>query len=414
MEKNQKLGSSLYLWGFYPEVGKYLPFWHPDGAIIRNSIEDFWKREHFKQGYDLVYTPHIATSNIWDVSEHTKRYAGKMYPRIVVEPGKEEYILRPMNCPFHILLFKSEPHTYKDLPIRYAELGTVYRKIPSGSFKEMFEVRCFTQDDAHIFCDPQDARKEIANLINFTIFFLRDIFKIDDYRIIRRLKPNDAIGDDAMWDSAQKILQDVLEEKDLDYDNGPGEGIFYGPKIDFEVTDPHYRKGWICSTIQLDTVLAKKFKIQYKTKNNRVETPLIIHRTILGSLERFIAILVARTKGYLPLWISPCQLLLIPIGGVEFQSNLSYARNVKAILENKIADLNPRIKIDCEDRDIRMAKSKALEKKIPYIVMIGPRERINERLSVVCCDGKESPSEIRDILIDELANELRDKIQNKT
>ncbi|HEX5733163.1 MAG TPA: threonine--tRNA ligase [Blastocatellia bacterium] len=409
MDEFRKINADLKLWEFYPDEAKQLPFWHPNGAAIRNAIEDFWKREHFKLGYNLVYTPHIGSRRLWDTSGHTERFADRMYPPITSETG-EEYILRPMNCPFHILLYKSEPRRYKDLPIRYAELGTVYRKIPTGSFKEMFEVRGFTQDDAHIFCEIHKAKEEIANLIELTLFFIRDVFKFDEYTIIRRLKPTGGIGKDALWNNAQKILQDVLGEKKMKYKSKPGEGVFYGPKIDFEIKDPIYNKSWVCSTIQLDIVLAERFGIEYKTKNNSKETPVIIHRTILGSLERFIGILLSRTKGHFPIWLSPCQVIIIPVG-VAFESNLEYAQKTKSILENKLSDLNPRVRLQSESLDIRDAKAQAIKKKIPYILMIGGNERISEKVSVTSWTGDSYSSDPRHMTIDELANELRDKIQ---
>ncbi|MBI5934997.1 MAG: threonine--tRNA ligase [Chloroflexi bacterium] len=412
MDDMHEINSELGFWGFYPEAGKHLPFWRPNGALIRSTIEDFWKREHQKQGYQLVYTPHIASADVWETSGHTTRFAEKMYPRMRLE-NDEEYILRPMNCPFHIFIFKADQHSYKELPLRYAELGTVYRKIPSGSFREMLEVRGFTQDDAHIFCERQKAEEEIANLLEFTVFFLKDVFGIADYRVILRLKPKEAIGEDALWNSAQKLLRDVLASKDIPYEDAPGEGVFYGPKIDFEITDPYYQKEWICSTIQLDIILAEKFDVKYIARDGHAETPLIIHRTILGSLERFIGILLLRTKGHLPLWLSPCQVMLLPLGGIEFSSNLAHAKSVKSLLENQAAGLNLRVAVDLEDRDVREAKEQAIRKKIPYILVIGPRERINQKLSVTHWDGKEYSSTARNLSYEEFTDELRNKIMKR-
>lgn len=414
MDDLQRINQDLRLWDFFPDAGKQLPYWQPRGAFIRSTIEDFWKTEHIKQGYDIVYTPHIGSTKMWTKSGHLERFSDKMFPPITVQQGDEEYFLRPMNCPFHILLFNSQPRSYRELPIRYAELGTVYRKIPSGSFTEMFEVRGFTQDDAHIFSvgEPAKAKEELSNLLQFTIYFLRDAFKIDDYRIIRRLKPKGSIGPDASWKAAQSLLQDVLEEKNLKYKDSPGEGIFYGPKIDFEIADAHYKKEWICSTIQLDLVLAKKFDIKYTTSGNRREPPLIIHRTILGSLERFIAILVSRSQGHLPLWLSPCQMMIVPIDGSEYQINLTYANNMKTILEDKLGDLKPRIRVASGGKSVADAKKDAIKEKIPFIVMLGRRERMNKVLSITSwtADGYSDP---RSMTIDQLSEEFRNNIREK-
>jgi threonyl-tRNA synthetase len=418
MEDFQKLNSELGLWDYYEEAGRSLPHWLPNGALIRSAIEDFWKQEHLRKEYNLVYTPHIGTKELWVKSGHMDRFSEKMYPAMTVD-SSEEYILRPMNCPFHILLYKSEPRTYKQMPIRYAELGTVYRKIPSGSSKHTFEVRGFTQDDAHIFCEQSRVQKEIANLIEFTVYFLQNVFKLNenDYRIIRRLKPRGGIGSDVSWDNAQRTLQKVLNERGINYKNEPGKGVFYGPKIDFEITDPIYKKQWICSTIQLDIVLAGRFGLVYKDSNNQNQVPMIIHRTILGSLERFVSILLARTKGHFPIWIAPCQAIIIPVGGKEseyFEANLSYAKSIKTILEDSLRDLKPRIKVSLENKDIREAKAGAISQKVPYIIVVGGNERINDNLTISSWNNGAYTSEPRHLKIKNFADEVRTRIQDKT
>ena len=411
------LNSELRLWDFHQETGKALPHWLPNGALIRSAIEEFWKQEHLKQGYDLVYTPHIGTKELWVKSGHMDRYKEKMYPVMTVEQS-EEYVLRPMNCPFHILLYKAEPRTYKQLPVRYAELGTVYRKIPSGSFKKAFNVRGFTQDDAHIFCEPHRVQKEIANLIEFTMFFLKGVFKFNEseYRIIRRTKPPGGLGSDGDWDTAQKVLNDVLNEREIKFDTEAGTGVFYGPKIDFEITDPITETPWACSTIQLDIILAKRFDLVYTDNNDHAQTPTIIHRTILGSLERFLSIILARTKGHFPLWIAPCQVIIIPVGAKEsesFQSNLTYANTVKTMLEKRLGDLKPRIRVYSENTDLREPKAEAVKKRIPYIVVVGANERVNETVAVTPWSDTKYSSEPQHMDIEEFTSELKSKILNK-
>lgn len=417
MDAFQKLNSELKIWEFHEEVGKALPHWLPNGGIIRSSIEDFWKQEHLRKEYDLVYTPHIGLKKLWETSGHLELFSEKMYPKISVK-ASEEYILRPMNCPFHILLYKSEQRTFKQLPIRYAELGTVYRKISSGSSKQMFEVRGFTQDDAHIFCEPYRAQKEIGTLIEFTLFFLKNVFKIEDhdYRIIRRLKPKGSLGKDVDWNTAHTILEDVLVEKEIQYTDEPGKGVFYGPKIDFEIMDPFSNKAWVCSTIQLDIVLAERFNVEFVNNSDERQRPIIIHRTILGSLERFVSILLSRTKGHFPVWLAPCQVAVIPVGGKEsdyWEHNLNYAKSIKTTVEKSISDLNPRIRVQTENMSVSDAKAAALKMKIPYIVIVGTNERMTERVAVTCWHNDQWTPEPRHMSVDELANELREKIQGK-
>lgn len=418
MDEFEKLNSELGLWEFHPETGRALPHWLPNGALIRSAIEEFWKQEHLKQGYDLVYTPHIGTKDLWIRSGHMDRYADKMFPPLTDDEQSEEYILRPMNCPFHILLYKAEPRSYKQLPIRFAELGTVYRKIPSGSFKKAFNVRGFTQDDAHIFCEPHRVQKEIAKLIEFTMFFLKNVFKLNDseYRIIRRTKPPGALGKGHDWDTAHKVLSDVLKEREIKFDNETGKGVFYGPKIDFEITDPISKTPWVCSTIQLDIILAESFDLVYRDNTDHTQVPTIIHRTILGSLERFLSILLARTEGHFPLWIAPCQVLIIPVGAKEsepFQSNLTYANVVKTTLEKRLSDLKPRIRVYSENADLRESKDEAIRKKIPHIVVVGAKESVNETVAVTSWSDSKYSSEPKHMNIEEFANELRTTILNK-
>lgn len=415
MEDFYKINKDMKLWDFYTEAGKQLPFWQPNGALIRCVIEDFWISEHIKHDYKIVYTPHIANKNLWTKSGHNDRYSERMFSPIIASGEYDEYILRPMNCPFHILLYNSDIRSYKELPIRFAELGTVYRKIPSGSYTEMFEVRGFTQDDAHIFLEsePEKVRTEISNLLQFTIYFIRDIFKIEDFKIIRRLKPTNALGSDNSWKNAQSILQNVLEEKDLRYEDRPGEGIFYGPKIDFEIKDSHFKKEWICSTIQLDLVLGDLFNIKYVNKENIKETPLIIHRTILGSLERFIALLISRTNGHLPLWLIPCQVLILPIDGSDYQINHEYAKYVKTILDEKLSNFKPRIKVCNLRATVSDTKKMAISERIPFFLTTGGNERMTKELSVMSWNGKFYGNP-RTLTIDQLVDEFKIIIKNRT
>lgn len=414
MNALDNLCADLGLWEYRQEAGSYLPFWKPNGAIVRSVIEDLWKREHLKKGYSLVYTPHVGSAELWRQSEHLSRFSERMFPPMTLGESSEDYYLRPMNCPFHILLFKSEQRSYRDLPIAFAELGTVYRLISAGSCKQLLEVRGFTQDDAHIFCERHTAETQIGRVIDEIEFFLKDIFKIPDYKVVLRLKPPNALGEDALWNSAQGALRRVLADRNIPADPQPGEGVFYGPKIDFEVSEPRSSRRWVCSTIQYDIVLAEKFGITFAGKDNAPATPVIIHRTILGSLERFVALLVAHTGGLLPVWIAPCQVRLVPLRLAEGGANdLEYAKSVKAVLENRLLDLSPRVSVETRIEDHRMALKEAAKVKVPYVVFIGGHERMSGLLAVKTWqDGKLTRE--RKMGVDELAEELRGRIVKRT
>ena len=404
MQTAHDINKELKLW-LLSEHAKGMPFWQPAGAILRSAIEDFWKREHAKHGYQLVYTPHIASASLWDISGHTERFGDLMFD-LIGDSEKGEYRLRPMNCPFHILLFKSEARSHYDLPIRYAELATVYRLIPSGSITEMLQDRGFTQDDAHVFCDSRRAREELRETIRFVLVFLTEVFSITDYRVILRLRPAEALGDDASWDAAHRTLRDVLADLNLDYETAPGEGVFYGPKIDFEIPDGTGRS-WVCSTVQLDLVLARQFNVTYRSNAGHDEFPLIIHRTVLGSLERFVAVLVGRTQGHLPLWLAPSQIMWIAVkDGLE--ENLIHIDKMHTILDH-LTGTELRAGIDRRGLDLREAKARAIRSHVPYIVVVGPGERASGRLAVTRWrDGVYTDHE--SVTVEEFAAEIKTRL----
>jgi threonyl-tRNA synthetase len=407
MQSIHDINKDMKLW-FLSEQAKGLPFWQPAGATLRMVIEDFWRREHAKHGYQLVYTPHIASASLWETSGHSERFSDLMFDPIG-DDGKDQYRLRPMNCPFHILLFKSDLRSHHDLPIRYAELATVYRKIPSGGITEMLEDRGFTQDDAHIFCDSSRAREELREIVKFIIVVLTESFAINDYKVILRLRPAEAMGDDASWDAAHQTLRGVLADLNLDYDTAPGEGVFYGPKIDFEIPDGTERP-WICSTVQLDLVLAGKFGVSYRGASGRDDVPLIIHRTVLGSLERFIAVLVARTQGHLPLWLAPIQVYWIAVKeGLE--ENVVHIQTTRTILDH-LTGSELRVIVDRRPLDLRETKARAIKSRVPYIIVSGAQERASGKLSVTPWrDGAYTDHE--SITVEEFAVEIKTRLASR-
>ena len=291
------------------EAGGGLVFWHPKGALMRHQIETFWKDLHLQRGYDLVSTPHVAKSELWKTSGHSDFYSENMYQQMQVE--EESYQLKPMNCPFHIVVYKDGYYSYRDLPLRWAELGTVYRYERSGTMHGLFRVRGFTQDDAHVFCLPDQITDEITRILDLVEEVLRT-FGFKDYEVNLSTRPEKAVGSDEIWERAELALRDSLQRKKWDYIVDDGGGAFYGPKIDIKILDAIGRK-WQCSTIQLDFNLPERFDLSYIDQNNEKQRPIMIHRAIFGSLERFFGILTENYAGAFPVWIAPVQVRLLPV-----------------------------------------------------------------------------------------------------
>jgi len=358
---HRKLGAELDLFSSHEDLGAGLILWHPKGAAVRHVIESYWREEHLKDGYDFLYTPHLAKLDVWRKSGHTEFYDA-MYPPI--QSDEIEYELKPMNCPFHIMVFNSRQRSYRDLPIRWAELGTVYRYERSGVLHGLMRVRGFTQDDAHIFCLPDQLEEEIKRVIFLALRILKT-FGFREYEVFLSTIPEKYVGKIEDWEKATQALEKALKAAKLDFQVDEGEGVFYGPKIDIKIKDA-LRRSWQCTTIQLDFNLAERFDLSYVGEDGKRHSPFLIHRAILGSLERFFGVLVEHYKGNFPVWLAPVQIIIIPVA----ERHNDYATSLdKTFKENGLrscVDLR-REKIGYKIRDAEIHK-------IPLILVVGDKE----------------------------------------
>jgi len=367
---HRKVGPQLGLFGIYYELaGAGLVLWHPKGAMLRTIIEDYEKRAHLKRGYEIAMTPHILKGELWKKSGHYDYYKDNMY---FFEIDDKEYAVKPMNCPGHMLIYKSKLRSYRDLPIRYFELGTVYRHEKSGVLHGLLRVRGFTQDDAHIFCTPEQLKDEIKGVVKFVVGALRD-FGFPTIGIKLSTQPKKFIGTQDDWNKATKALEDSLKEMNQDYGINLGEGAFYGPKIDITLKDALGRD-WQCATIQCDFSLPKKFDLTYTDSDGKEKQPIMIHRVILGSIERFIGVLIEHYGGAFPLWLAPTQSMIIPIK----DSSVDYAKDIK----NKFETQDLRVEIDLRNETLNKKIREAELQKIPYLVIVGDKEVKAKKISV--------------------------------
>ncbi len=370
LRDHRKIGPNLELFDIYQEeAGPGLVFYHPKGALLRTLIEDFEKKEHLKRGYQIVITPHIMQAELWKKSGHYDYYKENMYTFNIED---KEFVLKPMNCPGHILIYKSHTRSYRDLPIRLFELGTVYRHEKAGVLHGLLRVRGFTQDDAHIFCLPSQLRQEIKSIVEF-VFSTMKIFGFSELGIELSTRPQKYIGSDEDWALATSGLEDSLKEMGLAYEINEGEGAFYGPKIDIKLKDA-LKRTWQCATIQCDFALPKRFGIEYVDVDGKAKQPVMLHRVLLGSLERFTACLVEHYAGALPLWLAPTQVMIIPIKDTV----QDYALKIKATLEENFLRAEVDNRNETLDKKIRQAEMA----KIQYIAVVGERELKSEMVSV--------------------------------
>ncbi len=367
---HRRLGKDLDLFSIQEDAGGGLVFWHPKGAQIRNIIENYWKQEHQKAGYEFLYTPHIALNTLWETSGHTDFYEESMYQPI--EDENQLYRLKPMNCPFHVLIYKNTIRSYRDLPIRWAELGTVYRHEMTGALHGLMRVRGFTQDDSHIFCSEDQIEQEIKQILDLGLKMLNE-FNLEEFESHLATKPEKYVGSEEIWDKATDALVKALEAKDLDYKTDQGGGAFYGPKIDIKIKDAIGRL-WQCSTIQLDFNLPDRFDMNYIGNDGKKYHPIMIHRALLGSLERFFGILIEHFAGKFPLWLAPTQICVIPIN----QKQNDYAENVK----DKMKKNGFRAEIDLRNEKIGSKIRDHTLKKVPYLIIVGDREVSSEEITV--------------------------------
>jgi len=397
---HRKLGKELELFFFSESVGSGLPIWLPNGHVVRENLIEFMRKEQIKQGYMHVTTPHIGSKELYVTSGHYDKYGESSFQPIQVPSENEEYLLKPMNCPHHCEIFKFKPHSYKELPVRIAEFGTVYRYEQSGELHGMTRVRGFTQDDAHIFCSIDQVRDEVLGVMDLILKVFKSL-SFKDYKVQISLRDKEDsskyIGDSSLWDKAENDLIDAVEQTDINAEIVHGEAAFYGPKIDFMVNDSLDRE-WQLGTIQVDYQLPKRFNLEYIDKDNSKKTPVIIHRAPFGSMERFIAIITEHCEGNFPLWLAPNQLIVLPIN----EKVNKYASSIKDSLEN----LNFRTSIDTRFEKISKKIRDAEIKKIPYMIIIGENEMTSSTLSV----RKKYKGDIGKMSIDELTNMLKEEL----
>ena len=359
---HRTLGRQLGLFSVHDEIGPGLIVWHPKGGIVRSLIEDYWRDIHYRQGYSIVYSPHIGRARLWQTSGHLDFYRDSMYAPMEID--EQEYFLKPMNCPFHIQIYRSALRSYRELPLRIAELGTVYRYERSGVLHGLMRVRGFTQDDAHIFCLPDQVAGEVGSVLDLT-FEMMAAFGFDDYDIMLSTRPDKFVGEPAMWEHATESLREALVSRKLSYDIDEGGGAFYGPKIDIKITDALGR-AWQCTTVQFDFNLPERFDLVFQDDQGNRARPYMVHRAILGSLERFFWVLVEHYAGAFPLWLAPVQAVVIPIA----DRHIEYAEQVAG----QLRDAGFRAEVDDRSERMNLKIRQAQLQKVPYMLVVGDRE----------------------------------------
>jgi len=392
---HRRLGRELDLFSVDDEVGGGLVLWHPKGALVRTLIEDLWRREHLKNGYDIVYTPHVGRAKLWETSGHLDFYQEYMYAKMEMEGN--DYYVKPMNCPFHIKIFQSKVRSYRDLPMRYAELGTVYRFERAGVLHGLLRVRGFTQDDAHIFCTPEQMVDEVARAVDFSVLFLRT-FGFDSYEAYIATRPEKAIGELGVWNEATEALRRAADRAGLQYQIDEAGGAFYGPKIDLRVKDALGRS-WQCTTVQFDFNLPERFNITYVGEDNRPHRPFMVHRALLGSLERFFGVLIEHHAGAFPTWLAPLQARVVPVAD-RFQP---YAHQVA----DRLRAAGVRAEVDLRNEKVGYKVRDAEVQKIPYILVVGEKEAKIGTVSV----RKHGGQDLGVMPIDEFLATIREELK---
>ena len=393
------LGRQLDLFSIHDETGPGLVIWHPKGALTRGIVEDFWRSEHRKRGYDLVYTPHIGRSSLWETSGHLSFYKENMYA--AMEMDGQDYYLKPMNCPFHVMYFKNDLRSYRELPMRIGELGSVYRYERGGVVQGLLRVRGMTQDDAHIFCRPDQVVDEVNGVLDLTFFLLRS-FGFERYDVMLSTKPDKAVGDDNRWELATESLRTTLVERGIDYEVDEGGGAFYGPKIDIHIRDAIGRQ-WQITTVQFDFNLPDRFDLAYIGDDGKEHRPYMVHRALLGTMERFMGVLIEHYAGAFPVWLSPVQAEIIPIA----ERHTSYAREIASRLVDAAG-----IRAHVDGRGDRMnAKIRNAQlQKIPYMLIVGDREVQTNTAAVRLRAG----GDLGPLPIDEIAARITGEAAAKT
>jgi threonyl-tRNA synthetase len=381
---HRKLGRELDLFSIHEEAGPGLVHWHPKGSVVRRVIEDFWKEEHIKRGYEIIYTPHIAKRELWQTSGHWDFYRDYMYSPMDVEG--QEYVIKPMNCLGHILIYKTSQRSYRELPLRYAELGTVYRYERSGVLHGLSRVRGFTQDDAHIFCRFDQLEEEVVGVLELTRFMM-DTFGFTNHKVLLSTRPEKYAGALDDWEEATEILRKALESTGMKYEVDPGEGVFYGPKIDTKIKDALGRD-WQGPTVQVDFNLPQRFEVNYIGEDGKEHMVAMVHRTVLGSMERFMASLLEHYGGAFPVWLAPVQAMIIPVA----DRHLDYAYKVAGELKAE----GVRAEVDSRSERVNLKIRQAQLNKIPYMLVVGDREVAESTLSVRLRTGEQLAAQSSD------------------
>ena len=374
---HRKLGKELDLFSLHEEAGPGLVYWHPRGARIRQTIEQFWREEHYKNGYEMVYTPHVGKSWLWETSGHLGFYKDSMYPPM--EMDNTDYYVKPMNCPFHIMIYQNSKKSYRDLPCRWAELGTVYRYEKAGSLHGLMRVRGFTQDDAHLFVTPDQMDDEIMEVLRFSLHMLH-AFGFNDIHAYISTKPEKSVGEVEKWNAATEALKKAVEKEGLKYDIDEGGGAFYGPKIDLKIKDAIGRE-WQLSTVQFDFNLPERFGMTFVDKDGVEKRPYMIHRALLGSIERFFGVLMENYAGAFPPWLSPDQIAIIPVGDMAYD----YSKDLASTLRKE----GFRVSLDLSDDRMNAKIRKAQKQKTPYMLIIGEKEMAGNLVSIRYRNGKQ-------------------------
>ena len=376
---HRKLGKQLSLFTIQDEIGPGLILWQPRGALLRKLIEDYWKDEHYRHGYELLYTPHIARQDLWKTSGHLDFYRENMYSAMDID--EVAYQLKPMNCPFHIGIYNADKHSYREFPIRWCELGTVYRYERTGALHGLMRVRGFTQDDAHIFCRPDQLEQEIFNIIDLNLHILKT-FGFEEYDVYLSTRPDKYVGSDENWELSTEALKQAMDKKGLAYEIDPGEGVFYGPKIDIKIKD-QLGRSWQCSTIQVDFNLPERFSMTYTGSDGNDHQPIMIHRALMGSLERFIGVLIEHYAGAFPLWMAPEQVRIMNITDDQAE----YCKKMFSDLR----EAGVRVETDLRNEKLNYKIREAQIMKVPYMLIIGEREKEDGTVTVRKRNGDNLP-----------------------
>ncbi len=398
---HRKLGAKLDLFSTREEMGGGLVLWHPNLGVVREQIENYWREEHRKRGYVIVHTPQIAKSKLWEISGHMDHYKENMFFVQKDDESEDQFVVKPMNCPFHILIYQANRYSYRSLPLRMAELGTVYRKEKSGALSGLTRVQGFTQDDAHIFCTPEQLVDEINGVIDFVADTMK-IFNME-FEVELSTRPESFVGEIENWDKAEAGLKEAMERRGMVYEINEGDGAFYGPKIDFKIKDAIGRT-WQCATIQLDFNLPARFDIKYQDKDGQLKTPLMLHRVIFGSMERFHGILIEHYAGAFPTWLAPTQVNIVPISN---EKHIDFAEQVY----KKMRDAGIRVTLDDRSESMNYKIRESLQdKKIPYVCVIGDKE-IEANSVAVRARGI---GQVGTLNVDEFISKIQDEIKSKS